>query len=104
MPAQARPEPACFPFANLQKTLPRLGRTSGPLALATSFTNALVDFDFKPLLLVITQHQLDCIAGGGLEPARFRDQFPFPLALEFWGSWNDSWLETDSRACDAYVV
>jgi hypothetical protein len=34
----------------------------------------------------------------------FRDQFPFPLAPEFWGSWNDSWLETDSLAYDAYVI
>jgi hypothetical protein len=38
----------------LRRTLPQLGRTSGPLALATSFTNAFVDFDFEPLLLVIT--------------------------------------------------
>jgi hypothetical protein len=87
-----------------RKTLPVLGRTSSPLALATSFANALVDFNFEPLMLIITQYQLDCIAGGGLEPARFRDQFPFPLAPEFWGSWNDSWLKTDSLAYDAYVI
>jgi hypothetical protein len=42
----------------LRKTLPRLERTSGPLALATSFANAFVNFDFEPLLLVMTQHQL----------------------------------------------
>jgi hypothetical protein len=87
-----------------RKTLPWLGRTSSPLALATSFTNALVDFDFEPLLLVITQHRLDCTAGRGLEPAHFRDQFPFLLAPEFWGSWNDSWLKTDSFTYDAYII
>jgi hypothetical protein len=38
----------------LLKTLPRLRRTSGSLALATSFANAFVDFDFEPLLLVMT--------------------------------------------------
>jgi hypothetical protein len=86
------------------KTLLRLERTSRPLVLATSFATALGYFDFEPLLLVITQHQLDWTAGGRLEPTRFRDQFPFPLAPEFWGSWNDSWLETDSLAYDAYVV
>jgi hypothetical protein len=42
----------------LLKTLPRLRRTSGSLAPATSFANAFVDFDFKPLLLVMMQHQL----------------------------------------------
>jgi hypothetical protein len=87
-----------------QKTLLWLERTSRPLALATSLANVLADFDFEPLMLVIMQHLLDWTAGGGLEPARFRDQFPFPLAPEFWGSWNDSWLETDSLAYDAYVV
>jgi hypothetical protein len=42
----------------LLKALPRLRRTSGSLALATSFANAFVDFDFESLLLVMTQHQL----------------------------------------------
>jgi hypothetical protein len=42
-----------------QKTLPQLGRTSRPLALATSFATALADFDFKPLLLVMMHHQLN---------------------------------------------
>jgi hypothetical protein len=42
-----------------QKTLPQLGRSSRPLALATSFATALADFDFKPLLLVMTHHQLN---------------------------------------------
>jgi hypothetical protein len=42
----------------LQKTLPRLERTSSPLALATSFANAFVNFDFEPLLLVMMHHQL----------------------------------------------
>jgi hypothetical protein len=36
--------------------------------LVTSFVNAFVNFDFEPLLLVITQHQLDCPSDGGLEP------------------------------------
>jgi hypothetical protein len=42
----------------LLETLQRLRRTPGSLALATSFANVFVDFDFKPLLLVMTQHQL----------------------------------------------
>jgi hypothetical protein len=35
------------------------------------------------------------------QPARYwsrstsEGQFPFPLAPEFWGSWTDSWLETN---------
>jgi hypothetical protein len=32
-----------------------------------------------------------------------KGQFPFPLAPEFWGSWNDSWLETSLLAYDADV-
>jgi hypothetical protein len=45
-------------FKPLLDTLPRLRRTPGSLALATSFANVFVHFDFEPLLLVMTQHQL----------------------------------------------
>jgi hypothetical protein len=34
----------------------------------------------------------------------YEDRFPFPLAPKFWGSWSDSWLETDSFACETYIV
>jgi hypothetical protein len=30
-----------------------------------------------------------------------KGQFPFLLAPEFWGSWNDSWLKTGSFVYDA---
>jgi hypothetical protein len=40
----------------LLETLPRLRRTPGSLALATSFVNVFVDFDFEPLLLAMMQH------------------------------------------------
>jgi hypothetical protein len=33
-----------------------------------------------------------------------KDQFPFPLAPEFWGIWSDNWLETDLLICRTYVV
>jgi hypothetical protein len=34
----------------------------------------------------------------------FEDRFLFPLAPEFWGSWSDSELETDSFVHKTYVV
>jgi hypothetical protein len=34
----------------------------------------------------------------------FKGQFPFPLAPEFWGSWNDSWVKTSSFAYGANTV
>jgi hypothetical protein len=42
----------------LLEILPRLRGTPGSMALATSFMNVFVDFEFKPLLLVMKQHQL----------------------------------------------
>jgi hypothetical protein len=62
------------------------------------------DFDFDALLLVMMQHRL--IGQPAKEWSRpiFNGQFPFPLALEFWGSWNDSWLKTNSFAYDADIV
>jgi hypothetical protein len=45
------------------------------------------------------QHQLI----GWSRPV-FKGQFPFPLAPEFWGSWNDSWLKTNSFVYDANAV
>jgi hypothetical protein len=34
----------------------------------------------------------------------FKGQFPFPLAPEFWGSWSDSWFETDLLICGTYIA
>jgi hypothetical protein len=33
-----------------------------------------------------------------------KDQFSFPLTPEFWGSWSESWLETDLLVCGTYIV
>jgi hypothetical protein len=52
----------------------------------------MLDFSFDALLLIMSQRQL--IEQG---------QFPFPLAPEFWGSWNDSWLETSLSAYGANI-
>jgi hypothetical protein len=55
----------------------------------------MLGFDFVARLLITSQRQL---IG---QPARYwsrltsEGQFPFPLAPEFWGSWTDSWLETN---------
>jgi hypothetical protein len=65
------------------------------LTLAISLTDAFAYFDFEPLLLVMTQHQLIGQPAKDWSQPVFKDQFPFPLAPEFWGSWNDSWLKTN---------
>jgi hypothetical protein len=63
----------------------------------------MLDFNFDALLLVMLQRQL---IG---QPVRdwswpiSKGQFPFPLAPEFWGSWNNSWLETSLFAYGADV-
>jgi hypothetical protein len=36
----------------------QLERTARPLTFAISLTNAFIDFNFEPLLLVMMQHQL----------------------------------------------
>jgi hypothetical protein len=66
-------------------------------------TNALVTLFFKLLPLVTMRCRLDN------QPVEdwsrpFKDQFPFPLAPEFWGSWSDSWLENDLLACGTYIA
>jgi hypothetical protein len=60
--------------------------------------------DFDALLLVMMQHQLIRQLAKDWSQPVFNGQFPFPLALEFWGSWNDSWLKTSSFAYDADTV
>jgi hypothetical protein len=52
----------------------------------------------------MTQHRLIGQPAKDWSRPVFRDQFPFPLAPEFWGSWDDSWLKTDSFVNGAYVV
>jgi hypothetical protein len=63
--------------------------------LALAITLRVLGFDFVAHLLIMLQ----CRLIG--QPARYwsrltsEGQFPFPLAPEFWGSWTDSWLETN---------
>jgi hypothetical protein len=63
----------------------------------------MLDFDFDALLLIMSWRQLiEQLARDWIQPTS-EGQFPFPLAPEFWGSWNDSWLETSLSACGANV-
>jgi hypothetical protein len=55
-------------------------------------------------LLVMLQHQLIRQPAKDWSRPVFYGQFPFPLALKFWGRWNDSWLKTSSFAYDADVA
>jgi hypothetical protein len=64
----------------------RPNRRPPPLPSRTPFA----DFDFDALLLVMTQHQLMRQPAKDWSRPLFKGQFPFPLAPEFWGSWNDS--------------
>jgi hypothetical protein len=71
---------------------------------AISLADAFADFDFDALLLVMTQHQLIGQSAKDWSRPVCMGQFPFPLAPEFWGSWNDSWLKINSFACDANAM
>jgi hypothetical protein len=58
---------------------------------------------FELLPLVMMRCRLDGQpAAGWSQP--LKHQFPFPLALEFWGSCSDSWLETILPALRTYTV
>jgi hypothetical protein len=62
------------------------------------------DFNFDALLLVMSQRQLiGQLTKDWSRPAS-KGQFPFPLAPEFWGSWNDTWLKTSSFTYDADIT
>jgi hypothetical protein len=60
-------------------------------------------FDFDALLLIMSQRQLTEQPARDCRRPTSEGQFPFPLAPEFWGSWNDSWLETSLSACGANI-
>jgi hypothetical protein len=74
------------------------------VTLAISPAYAFADFDFDALLLVMTQHQLIEQPAKDWSRLVFKGQFPFPLAPEFWGSWNDSWVRTSLFAYDAHAM
>jgi hypothetical protein len=65
--------------------------------------NAFGVFIFELLPLVMMRCRLDAHSAEGCSRP-FEDQFHFPLAPEFWGSWSDSWLETDLLVCGTYIV
>jgi hypothetical protein len=71
------------------------------MLLALAVFLQVLSFDFVAHLIIMSQRQL---IG---QPARYwsrptsKDQFPFPLAPEFWDSWTDSWLETNLSAYGA---
>jgi hypothetical protein len=93
VPARARLELAHLLPQALASPLPRLEQISEFLALA--ITLRALGFDFVARLLIMSQRRLTG------QPARYwswptsEGQFPFPLAPEFWGSWTNSWLETN---------
>jgi hypothetical protein len=63
----------------------------------------MLGFNIGTLLLVISQRQLIGQPARDWSQPTSKGQFPFPLAPEFWGSWNDSWLETSLSAYGANV-
>jgi hypothetical protein len=63
----------------------------------------MLDFNFDALLLVVLQRQLIGQPARDWSRPTSKGQFPFSLAPEFWGSWNDSWLETSSFVYGANV-
>jgi hypothetical protein len=63
----------------------------------------MLDFNFDALLLVVLQRQLIEQPVRDWSRPISRGQFPFPLAPEFSGSWNDSWLETSLFAYGANI-
>jgi hypothetical protein len=81
--------------------LPRLERTFKPLSLAISLR--VLDFDFDALLLIMLQCPLVKQPTWDWSRPVSKGQFPFPLAPEFWGSWNNSCLETSSFAYGADI-
>jgi hypothetical protein len=62
------------------------------------------DFDFDALLLIMSQRQLIGQLAKDWSRPISEGQFPFPLAPEFWGSWNDSCLKTSLFAYGADVA
>jgi hypothetical protein len=88
------PEPSYNPFRGWSKPL-------GLLPLAISLR--MLDFNFDALLLVISQRQLTGQPAKDWSQPTSKGQFPFFLAPEFWGSWNDSWLETSLSAYGANI-
>jgi hypothetical protein len=82
-----------LPFWALALPLPWVEQISKFLALAVSLRS--LSFDFVAHLLVISQRRLSGQLTRYWNRPTSEGQFPFPLAPEFWGSWTDSWLETN---------
>jgi hypothetical protein len=61
----------------------------------------MLSFDFVTRLLVMSQRQLTGQPATYWSWPTFQGQFPFPLAPEFWDSWNDSWLKISLSAYGA---
>jgi hypothetical protein len=93
VPARAGPEPAHLPFWALARPLPWVEQISKFLALAVSLRS--LSFDFVARLLVISQRRLSGQLTRYWNRPTSEGQIPFPLAPEFWGSWTNSWLETN---------
>jgi hypothetical protein len=80
---------------------PCRGWSKPPGLLALAISLRMLDFNFDALLLVISQRQLTGQPARDWSQHTSKGQFPFPLAPKFWGSWNDSWLETSLSAYGA---
>jgi hypothetical protein len=63
----------------------------------------MLDFNFNALLMVMLQRQLIGQLARDWSQPTSKSQFPFPLAPEFWGSWNDSWPKTSLFAYGADI-
>jgi hypothetical protein len=104
MPARARPEPACFSLTNLRMNLVAAGVNLQTADLSHFPRGCHCRFRFRCSLLVMTQHQLIGHPAKDWSRPVFKDQFPFLLAPEFWGSSNDSWVKTSLFVYDANAV
>jgi hypothetical protein len=88
VPAQARAGASMFPFPGLRMFLAAVGANLPVLALA--ITLRVLGFDFVARLLIMSQRQLIRQTARYWSQPTSEGQFPFPLALEFWGSWTNS--------------
>jgi hypothetical protein len=102
--ARARLEPVCFSLTNLRMNLAAAGVNLQTTDLSHFPHGCHCKFQFRCSLQVMMQHQLIGQPAKDWSRPVFMDQLPFPLAPDFWGSSNDSWVKTSLFMYDANAV